>query len=394
VLTDSLYPNAYSYGFYQLGDRRTFSKIEFIEMLSANPTGWHYNFNDELFSCYDWSVEPSEDINVLYRKRAEQLRKKYDHLVLFYSGGYDSSNILYSFLDNNIKLDEVCTWSSQYDRTTEQHYELETFTYPKLKALKEKFPHVKINHWEYGDHFKDWEKKIKQVGAFGNDMHVLGGALITMNRLIVDFAHEHITEYRDRIAKGERVAFIQGSDKPMLRYKDNKWIFNFHDGIVQGRITNARRWVDDGTIGHTELFYWGDTHECAEIIRKQCHLLKNKYNTQAQIDFSKIPGVKKHKPGYGWEIDNIHLDFVKTIYPRLFSGNTILPNETWCTIKGGRNIFGNRDQWYTLGNHESASKFHSMWKSADVNPVYQPWYNDNKSILSGIRSCLSRDYVI
>ena len=371
--------------------------MEFIELLKAFPNDWHYDYNDAFFSSYDWSVEPQEDLNTLYRKRAEELRQKHDYLVLFYSGGYDSSNVLYSFLDNGIKIDEIVTWYSQYDKDqTDMMYELKTFTYDKLKALKDKYPDQKITYWEYGQYFPDWHKHITRTGAQDNAMHILGGGLITMNRLLIDFAHEYNKEWDKLLQAGKSVGFIQGADKPMVRYKDKQWIFNFHDGIMQGRFTPARQIMDDGSFGSMELFYWAPTPACADIIRKQCHTIKRKYNPQAQIDFSQIPGAKTpHNPNYGWEIDTINFQFVQTIYPRLWQEGTIIVNERYHDIKSNRNIFGHRDQWFTdHSNHQSVDLYKNIWQSANSNSVYQEWYNDGNDIRSGIRSCLSRNYVI
>ena len=76
----------------------------------------HWDFNESVFSSYDWTVEPNESIADLYRQRAQQLRDKYDYIVLMFSGGADSTTVLRSFLDNDIKLDEAVSYMS-YDAT-------------------------------------------------------------------------------------------------------------------------------------------------------------------------------------------------------------------------------------------------------------------------------------
>ena len=62
---------------------------------------WDY-FNDVFFSA-DWTTEPEISLDELYRIRAQQLRDKYDYIVIFCSGGADSTNVLYSFLKNGIQ---------------------------------------------------------------------------------------------------------------------------------------------------------------------------------------------------------------------------------------------------------------------------------------------------
>ena len=63
--------------------------------------------NDDVYGKLDWSVPVETNLLTLYKQRAEQLREKYDYLVMYYSGGADSTNALHAFIDNNIFLDEL-----------------------------------------------------------------------------------------------------------------------------------------------------------------------------------------------------------------------------------------------------------------------------------------------
>jgi hypothetical protein len=92
------------FGYYKVGEYKTYSKLDAIllhEKTGIHPT-WH--FNDEVFSSHNWATEPPESLDELYRIRAEQIRARYDYIVVFYSGGADSTNILQTFLKNNIKI--------------------------------------------------------------------------------------------------------------------------------------------------------------------------------------------------------------------------------------------------------------------------------------------------
>ena len=60
-------------------------------------------FHDEIYSKIDWKIEPSIDLETLYFLRAKQLRDTYDYLILQYSGGADSHQVLFTFLKNNIE---------------------------------------------------------------------------------------------------------------------------------------------------------------------------------------------------------------------------------------------------------------------------------------------------
>ena len=71
-----------------------------------------------MFSKCDWTTEPEPGVPLseYYRRRAQQIRDKYDYVVLLYSGGPDSNNILHAFVHNGIKIDEIVNINS-YDKT-------------------------------------------------------------------------------------------------------------------------------------------------------------------------------------------------------------------------------------------------------------------------------------
>jgi hypothetical protein len=67
-----------------------------------------FNFFNDVWDSFDRSLLGKYSLNYLYKTRAQQLRDKYDYLILYFSGGSDSYNVLRAFLDNGIKLDELC----------------------------------------------------------------------------------------------------------------------------------------------------------------------------------------------------------------------------------------------------------------------------------------------
>jgi hypothetical protein len=242
---------------------------------------------------------------------------------------------------------------------------------------------------DYGQYFFNWDLHINKIG-YGANLIDMFGNMLTINRLIADNFHTLIDEWRDLISSGKKLAWVYGVDKPQIRYIDGRWIFNFRDGAIQTAPTPYRQMIDNGDIGDYEFFYWSPEHECAEILIKQCQLLKKFYNTRAKDDFSLIPGHKPFRPGYGWEIDNMNLDFVRTIYPRLFQ-----QGENFYTKKNPSFIFGNRDQWFFTSNHEKALLYRDMCQGMNSENYshLRPWFNDNKTISSGIVGCISTNYI-
>ena len=99
-------------GFYVCNGQEFSSKIR--ALLYSNevnkPVEWM--FNDRVFQSYDWTVEPIETLDELYDHRAKQLRSQYDYVILSYSGGADSHNILMSFVRQGLHIDEIITNTS------------------------------------------------------------------------------------------------------------------------------------------------------------------------------------------------------------------------------------------------------------------------------------------
>jgi hypothetical protein len=96
-------------GYYRVG-KKFFYKKYGAAIESDNtmqPISW--DFHRSAFECV--INNPNINLNLLdlYKERAQQLRDSYDYLILAYSGGSDSDNMLKTFLYNNIKIDEI--WS-------------------------------------------------------------------------------------------------------------------------------------------------------------------------------------------------------------------------------------------------------------------------------------------
>ena len=132
-------------GIYRVGDLATYSKLEAIELHVKTGIHPQWDFNDAVFSSYNWTKEPTESILELYRQRAQQLRDQYDYIVLCYSGGADSDNVLRSFVDNDIRIDEVVSMinvNATGDRDSWLNEEIYKTAMPSVSELqaKQNFP--------------------------------------------------------------------------------------------------------------------------------------------------------------------------------------------------------------------------------------------------------------
>ena len=102
-------------GFYLVGPnqidvkkwKKIYNKTEALSFASKFNCDVKWMFNHSVYGNIDWTVPIETPLKELYRIRAQQIRDKYDHIILHYSGGQDSNNMLHSFIDNNIRLDKI-----------------------------------------------------------------------------------------------------------------------------------------------------------------------------------------------------------------------------------------------------------------------------------------------
>ena len=94
-------------GYYKVGNKTFAGKLEAVLEAQATKQNVEWNFFDDVFEKINWFEEPTMTIDQLYKIRAQQIREKYDYVVVFASGGADSTNVVKSFINNGIKIDEI-----------------------------------------------------------------------------------------------------------------------------------------------------------------------------------------------------------------------------------------------------------------------------------------------
>ena len=258
------------FGFYLVDGRKTYSKLEAIEWANYDFSKIQWNFNQDIFSSYDWKTEPTQDLNYFYDKRAKELREKYDYIVLWYSGGYDSHNILKTFIDNDLHLDEIVTIFPRKDIASEERYEYENYTSKKLEKYKNIIPNTKITPVEYADLFFDTIK---------NDLSeedVLYG--INSKLSIFTLIRSRIKKelYQKYVESGKKICFLFGIDKPTIQFKHGKYYASFSDQIIATYMSAKDQFESVYDVNY-EFFYWDA--DCVPMIIKQSHILKHQYQS-------------------------------------------------------------------------------------------------------------------
>lgn len=367
------------FGYYQVSDLKFYSKLEAIEheKKSGKPIKWH--FNSEVFTSYDWSVEPTESLSELYRVRAQQLRDDYDYLVLWLSGGADSTNILNTFINNDIKLDEVASYVN-YDATKSTTGVLNGEVYNRAAVLATqaqcKQPHLQHRIIDLSKLTVDFYSAKNRL-----DWIYCMNAHFSPNNVARQDIKLAVPDWRKMFDSGKRVAFIGGIDKPQVINLNNNYYFRFVD-IFMDNLVSPYQQLENRPWEFTEPFYWAP--ECAKMLIKQGHVVKNFIKNSPTFKYSKLAtsvAITVDKTVRYLDEDCIN----QLIYPGWE------PN-IW-QAKSPSLITSFRDQWFF--NSEKSNHFRQGWEFG-LKELWQsilPHHKRNRdNILHGLAPYISGAY--
>lgn len=316
----------------------------------GQPVKW--NFNDEVFSAFDWTKEPSESLDALYDRRARDLREKYDYLILSYSGGADSHNVLMSFLRQGLYFDEILVntlekgWKnytiidlnnkSCYNQGAEHYLQ----TVPRLKELEPLMPKTKITICDLTDNVYDSFLKVGDASWVMNKREALNPLGVTRYNYI------YFNEVRKNFDKEKVIGMVLGVEKPKSMIYDNKFYMRFND-----RSANMVSIIDhvkdyDNTV--LEYFYWSP--DSVPILIKQGHVLKRWLEMNPQY----------HQY---WEFGKSDFKTMRTYHERLLR-SVMYPttwNDNWFQVdKAVRDWYSEFDNWFIDGAKDT--KAGHIWR--------------------------------
>lgn len=270
-------------GYYTVNGISFRSKNHAAVFAQATDQDLTWNFNDELFSAHDWTVEPGESLDTLYNQRAKYLRESYDYIVITYSGGADSGNILECFLRQNLHVDEILVnVNSEINKTivlnpdekSSWNYgaEYKLQIYPRLEEIRVRSPKTKITVLDTSNNILD----TLQNGADGE------WVLNTVEPINISgatrFNYLYHKEIRKRFDAKTKIGIITGVDKPRCFVRKNQFWIGFVDKQVN--MCPIAQHFDEYDNTVTEHFYWNPW--CLRLLTKQCHVLKRWLVTNPQ----------------------------------------------------------------------------------------------------------------
>lgn len=324
-VTDSIY------GYYKVGEQLYLNKTEALYNSSKNKKPVEWNFHTETFSNIDWTQRPSGTLYELYKERAQQIRDKYDYVIVSFSGGMDSWTVLDSFLSNGIHVDEVITRWARAERkyvklskdTSQQNMgsEYEFAVLPVIKHIQKNYPNTRVVMDDFSNSLEKEEFTDDIFSQFYNYQNIASFSKYS-NRSEGEL---------DAIKHNKKIAFVTGSEKTHVAAKDGNFYAFFTDQS-NGADLYGRE---------VEFFYWSPEFPLITVL--QAHCLKDHIIEKYKLDNTKIPEHKTFKytyqevcyPKYNIDTFQVGKNF----------GTLIWPSDHW--IKEYNPKFYESWRWYT-----------------------------------------------
>ena len=355
-------------GYYTVGAGVFTDKLAAVLQASLTNEEIEWHFNDEIYDKTNWTTEPELSLDQYYKIRAQQIRDQYDYVVILCSGGGDSTNVIWSFLNNGIPVDEVVAsapigglsqWTDTDKDTSAGNTMSETMLaqIPLMHEIHSKHPDVKITINDYFETLLNYETD-DWIFRCGEWIHPSSAARYDLDKQL------HIKKLAEQ---GKKIAIVYGIDKPHLFYDTDDTI-----GVMMSDLTvNVQRppFRDKYSNVENVLFYFAP--ELPEMQVKQAHTLakwihmpENSFAKEKMLDLrSPVPSLEHSRTKHSFYERAI----IPCLYPqthrRVFQGH-----------KPTRMFLGEHDDWfYKMHNNTRAfdlvvSDFRNFIK--EINPIY------------------------
>jgi hypothetical protein len=270
-------------GFYTVEGKRFSNKYDAVLEAQLTNAKVEWNFFDEVFSNVDWLTEPGISLDQYYRIRAEQIRNAYDYVIVFCSGGADSTNVIRTFINNGIKVDEVIgispesgikNWDHNSANISDLNFVSET-KFALIPLLNEISNHdIKVTLYDYFEDIVKYKDEEWTLDSAGNIVNTLTTHMTKVGSI------PHINKI---IESGKRVALVYGTDKPIIKANSAGELFF----ILSDAGVNYLNMPDSRSNPNVDrvLFYW--TPELPEMLVKQAHIVSRIVQTPEFSDIYK-----------------------------------------------------------------------------------------------------------
>jgi hypothetical protein len=367
------------YYHYQI-DKQKFSTKLFAlyarEKLQNKHITWHFPNWENALSKIDLIKEPEESLQDLYLQRAIQLRNQYDYLILYYSGGEDSNQILETFMLNDIFLDEIVIFE-KYDNKFKDNvndnfeismlfsefYESSRSAIPQAKFYTETFsPKTKIT--VVNNIFELNQKYWKNLDRNDLKNHIQACNLGINSRILFRSKDLSIINSKWKsLLNNKKVGHIYGKEKVKLSHDDIGFFIYMNDVNVVEYIDLYYLTSYKNLPNNMELFY---VHpDFVKIQIKQSHEIIKKIPKE-KISSSNSPIFLTR------EIEDLFSNVIYTRkYKRLYTG--LKPLDYTKILIKDKNL-SKKELLLTI-SHETGEKAVKFYLKEDEKDASSNYYN-------------------
>jgi len=333
-------------GYYSANGKKFTNKIQAILEAQTNLSDVTWDFHCDTFNRINWQEEPSLSLDALYKIRAQQIRNDYDYVIIMCSGGADSTNVVKTFLNNNIHIDEIIgsapmsglnnwNWNDKDTSVSNTISETKYALFPLLNEIATSFPNIKIT---INDYFEDITKY--QTDKWLYECLDWVNPVINAKGDLNKFKH-----LKDLAEQGKRIAIVWGIDKPIIRYNNDGSLCTL---ITDLGVNNAVQPFDkDYPNVSRVIFYWGP--ELPEMLVKQSHavakFIHKKENLWLTDLVKQMGGVKLWHEDRIQEAGTVKGDYQRSIVPAIYP--TTYDNVFQCQ-KSAISFLSPQHDWFNI----------------------------------------------
>lgn len=336
-------------GYYFVDNEIYYNKYQALLDASKKKQSIKWFFNEDIFIRFPWHIEPEESLDELYRQRAQQLRDQYDYIRVEASGGSDSTTVIFSFLLNNIPLDEVVfryprggdkdmVGNARDLRSENTLSEWEFAAKPLLDWISTNYPATKITLHDYTSSLIQ-EAENKDESWIFRTRHYLQPGHINKYQAVANDNHKRLAE------KNLKICVLWGVDKPKITLKDEKFFLYFHDG----QASHSDQVIGEFTNITNEFFYWSP--DACKILAKQAHTIKRWFEMPEHYNMQNV----LHWPNSNFSGRTIYEQIVKSV---IYSKYDL---QTFQTNKPTNNIYNEMDYWFH--HNFKGTRPYQVWQS-------------------------------
>jgi hypothetical protein len=238
---------------YRVGDRFFTYLIDAGDYAVRTNQRVYYDFHNEVFEKIDWRKKIDLDLPTLYAIRAQKIRDDYDYVIVTYSGGADSQNVLDTFINNNIHIDEIVIWHDKditHDDNNRTNSEALGVALKRAERIVAERPRIRLRvlgSMETVNAFhanKDFDAKLQINQPWG-------GILVPQRR---GYWKNLIDDYRKLVDLNKKVAVVWGYDKTSISYdRSQDKFYTYFEDRAQGYLPTRLDLPIDNV-----LFYWSE----------------------------------------------------------------------------------------------------------------------------------------